>query len=110
MVYTMYYDGKQFTVAEEDVSIKEAKEPRAYGNLQVSHFKYREDAEDEARVQNEKLASKEIEMRKCKDCKLWFLLNKEVRNFYIDNKLSVPLRCKRCRNRRKQEAQNKEGN
>lgn len=107
MVYTLYYDGNQFSIAEEDCLIKEAKKPQEYDNLQVTHFKSREEAENEAKIQNERLATKEIEMRKCKNCKLWFLLSIEVRNFYIDNKLTVPLRCKKCRDKRK-ENQNKE--
>ena len=101
MVYTMYFDGKEFTVAEEDCMIKQAKPAAEYENIEVSHFKMREMAQAAADINNEKIASGEITMIKCRDCHLWFLLTGKNKDFYISKNLKLPARCKKCREKKK---------
>lgn len=104
MVYTMFFNGNEFTVAEEDVLIRQAKPPKDYGNIEVSHFKEKACAQAACDMNNQKIASGEIKMIKCRDCKLWFLLTDKNQNFYIEKGLKLPSRCKKCRQKRKAKA------
>lgn len=50
---------------------------------------------------NDKLASGEFTVHKCKDCSKFFIITKDEKRYFAERNLNMPKRCSACRRKRK---------
>lgn len=93
MGYKVYYDGNKFVADNIKTEVQST-----HRDSTVSWIANKKSADDAVEICNKKHLK---DIRKCKECKEYFMQSDEEREWYEVRKLKAPCRCYKCRKKKK---------